>query len=126
MKLVALPLVVILLASTVVAGWRLWQASDTYVIGGEYTVQAGQPIRGDLRAIFAQVSVPEGAHVDGRIFALSSALDLAGAVTGDVLAVASDVAVRPTAQLAFAPRQRGSVSYVILLPEMARIGAAAR
>ncbi len=126
MKLIALPVAVILVISALIAGWHLWQAPDTYVIGGEYTVEPEQPIRGDLRAIFAQVTVSEGAHVDGRIFALSSALDLAGAVTGEVLTVASDVAVRPTAQLASAPRQQGSVSYVILLPQMARIEATAR
>ncbi len=126
MKLVTLPVIAILAIAALIAGWRLWQAPDTYVIGGAYTVVPGQPIRGDLRAIFAQVSVAEGAHVDGRIFALSSALDLAGAVSGEVLAVASDVAIRSTAQLASAPRQQGSVSYVILLPQMARIGASAR
>jgi hypothetical protein len=106
-------------------GWRLSTAPGAYVIGGEYVIVAGEVIHGNLQVLFAQITLEEGARVDGQIIALSSTLDLAGSVGGSVLAVESDVTVRATAELLQAPRQVEAIPFVVLLPQLARTGYAA-
>ncbi len=124
MKTVRAAILVLVLAFAVPVGWRLFSRSNTYVIGGEFTIPASQVIHGDVEALFAQVNLADGARVDGKITAVSSTLDLAGSVGGSVLAVASDVTVRSTAQLVQNPNRVAAIPYVVLLPDMLRTGYA--
>ncbi len=124
MKLISMPIAILVFASALLAGWHLLTQRGSYVVGGEYVVHSGEVVNGNLEALFAQVTLEEGARVDGRIVAVSSALDLAGSVSGDILAIGSDIRVRETAQLMQSPQQVEAIPYVILLPQMARVGAA--
>jgi predicted acyltransferase (DUF342 family) len=122
MKTVAAVILVLFLLSASVAGSRMFLRSDTFIIGGEYTIAATETLHGNLKALFAQVKLADGARVDGQITALSSTLDLAGSVSGAVLGVNSDITVRATAQLAEAPRRVAGMPFVILLPGMLHTG----
>ncbi len=124
MKTVAAAILALFLVSAALAGWRMLSRSNMLMIGGQYTVPAGEVVHGNLRAFFAQLQIADGARVDGKIPAVSSTLDLAGSVGGSVLALGSDVTVRTTAQLAEAPRNLSGIPYVILLPGMLRTGFA--
>lgn len=124
MKLVAAMLALVLLGS-LLASQRFLAQPDTYVVGGTYVIRSGDVLPGNLRAVFAQVIIEEGARVSGRILALSSTLDLSGAVSGAVLAVGSDVTVRQTARLGSAPRRTDILPYVFLLPQILRVGSGA-
>lgn len=121
---VAVLLVVFIFAS--VTGWRLYAEPDSFVVGGSYTVHQGQVIRGNLDGLFSQITLEEGAQVEGQIRVVSSVLDVAGKVGGSISLVGSDLIVRETAELAEDPERLGDIPYVILLPRMARTGGAAR
>lgn len=95
---------------------------DTYVIGGEYTVHEGETIRGNLDLAFAQVTVEAGGRIEGRLRTISSAVKIYGSVGGTILSVESDIAVNESADLQGEPRELGNFPYVLLLPEMARVG----
>ena len=124
MKTVYAAILVLVLAAAALTGWRLLSPADTYVVGGEYAIAASQAIHGNLRVLFAQVKVDDGARVDGKITALSSTLDLAGSVGGSILAIDSDVMIRATAELVENPKHVAAIPYVILLPGMLRTGYA--
>ncbi len=124
MKTVYAAILVLILTAASLTGWRLLSHADTYVIGGEYVIAASQAIHGNLRTVFAQVRLDDGARVDGKITALSSTLDLAGSVGGSILAIDSDVTVRATAELVQNPKHIAAIPYVILLPGMLRTGYA--
>ncbi len=122
MKMIAGAVAVLLLFSASWAGSRLLNPFGALVIGGSCLIQRGETVHGNLYALFAQVTLEDGARLDGKIRSLSSALDLGGTATGDVLAVGSDIRVRDTAHLLETPREVGRVPYVVLLPAMARMG----
>lgn len=124
MKLVALTMVVLVMLVSIMTGWRLLDRSDAYVVGGTYVIRSGEDVTGNVRALFAQVVVEKGARVTGRVLALSSTVDLAGGVGGEVLAVGSDVTVRQTATLGSSPRLVDMIPYVFLFPQILRAGQA--
>jgi len=123
MKIILLGASTLILLTMLLSGWwLLFNSSNAYIIGGAYAVHDGEEVKGDLNLIFAQVELEGGGRVDGRILSFSSALDLNGAVTGDILTIGSDVNVKESAQLKDRPRELDTFPYVILLPQMARIG----
>jgi hypothetical protein len=122
MKTVAAVAMVVFLLSAALEGWRTFTGSDVLIIGGKYTVLASQTLPSNLRALFAQVTLQDGARIEGKITAISSTLDLAGSVDGAVLAVNSDVIVHAGARLAEAPQRVAGIPFVILLPGVLRAG----
>ena len=124
MKMILLPVAIFVLLALSLGGWWGFIHDNTYVIGGEYVINNGDIVKGDLNLIFAQVEMENGGRVDGRILSFSSALDLNGVVSGDILAIGSDIQVEKAAQLREAPREVDAFPYVVLLPRMARIGVA--
>ncbi len=116
MKMIALPIAILLFASASFTGWRLSRQPGSWVVGGEYVVHSGELVSGNVQALFAQVTLEEGARIDGRILSVSSALDLAGTVSGEIVAFGSDVQVRDTASLRLSPRELHAIPYVVLLP----------
>lgn len=72
----------------------------TILVGGEYTVQAGETRAGDMLILFARVQIAEGGQVAGKIRVIGGELDVAGQVSGDIRAYGGDVKVRtPSAQI---------------------------
>jgi hypothetical protein len=122
MKTISTTILLLVLLAVSLTGWRVFSQSNSYAIGGECVIHTGDVVHGDLRAFFAQVTVQDGARVDGSITAISSTLDLAGSVGGSVLAVESDLAVRDTAKLSESPRRVEGIPYVLLLPHIVRTG----
>lgn len=53
-----------------------------YVIGGEYVLQEGETVNGDLYVVFADVTVQEGAYIHGDIFSLCSDVHTQGTIEG--------------------------------------------
>jgi len=49
-----------------------------YVIGGDYVLPEGETLNADLLMVFAQVSVEQGARINGQVISLCSELDLKG------------------------------------------------
>ncbi len=92
------------------------------VIGGEYTLRAGETVHGNLLAVFAQVTIEAGARVDGDVIAHSSLVDLGGQVGRGINALESDVRLRDTAAVQGATRQTDIFGWPIVLPRIARIG----
>jgi hypothetical protein len=122
MKTISAAIALILLLSASLGGWRLLTPPGAYVIGGVSVIPRGEVIQGDLHVLFAQVTVEDGARLDGRIVSISSTLDLAGSVAGEILAIGSDTTIRDSAKLLRSPREVRLIPYVILLPSMARLG----
>ncbi len=122
MKIILLPAAILILLAVSLSGLLLFVKGNAYVIGGAYVVHDGETVKGDLNLIFAQAELERGGQVDGGIMSFSSALDLNGAVTGDILSIGSDIHVEETAQLKNKPREVDAFPYVILLPQMARVG----
>ena len=122
MKIISLPIIILVFVSASLTGWHLLTQRGGYVVGGEYVIRNGEVVSGNLEALFAQVTLEEGARVEGRIVSFSSALDLAGTVRGGILAIGSDITVREAAQLVKSSRRLGRLPYVLLLPQMARVG----
>jgi len=87
-----------------------------FVVGGHYYVGPGQTLDEDVSFFFAQVTIDEGASVDGHVFLFSSALDLGGNVTDGIRGLESDVTVRETAQVAGAVNETGLIHWMLLLP----------
>lgn len=124
MKTISAALAVLLLLWVSLAGWRLLSQPGAYIVGGSSVIHSGEVVDGDLVVVFADVTLEQGAHLNGRVLSVSSALDLAGGVNGDILAVASDLTPRATASLMQAPREVKLIPFVLLLPPVARAGAA--
>jgi hypothetical protein len=61
------------------------------LVGGEYTVQAGETRQGDMLILFARVKVAESGQVAGNIRVFGGVLEIAGQVNGDVHAYGSEV-----------------------------------
>jgi hypothetical protein len=114
---VVLGLALVALAWTAIFPWN-----SVIVIGGQYTLGRGQTLDRDLTALFARVVVEDGARVDGRITGISSDLDLQGAINGDILAIESEVTMRPSCETSGAQREFDAFKYVILFPELLRLG----
>lgn len=114
--------VAVLAVASISASWFGWQRyiqQNGLVFGGVYVVRRGEVLAGDLNVVFAQITVEEGARVQGRIRALSSVLDIAGSVDAPVVALSSDVILRESASLMKPPEQVRGIPYVVLLPRMA-------
>lgn len=78
MKVVMIFMVASLLIGVLLGGFLI-SRDAVYVIGGEYKLESGQDLKGDLYALFADVSVAPGAQVEGRIYSVCSGLKLASA-----------------------------------------------
>jgi hypothetical protein len=65
----------------------------TILVGEQYTVLAGETRQGDMLVLFARVTVAEGGQVDGDIIVVGGVFEIAGQVSGDAHAYASDVSL---------------------------------
>ena len=92
-----------------------------FVLGGQHHIAAGTPLKEDVSFYFAQVTIEEGAQVDGHIFLYSSTLDLRGEVTEDIHAFESDLTFRETAHVEGAIDKTGFIHWTLLLPAIAQL-----
>ena len=92
-----------------------------FVLGGQYHITADTPVKEDMSFYFAQVTIEEGAQVDGHIFLYSSTLDLRGDVTEDIHAFESDLTLRETARVEGEIDETSFIHWTILLPAIAQL-----
>ncbi len=89
------------------------------IIGGEYTVQAGETRSGDMLLIFTRVKVVDGGLVDGNLQVFGSLLEVSGSVNGDIQAYGSDVSIdTPLAQIAGVVNTLGSLRGLPKFPSL--------
>lgn len=91
------------------------------ILGGHYHIDAGEVIDEDIRFYFAQVTVDEGASVDGHVFLFSSTLDLGGDVTENIHAFESDLTVRESARVDGEISEKDLIHWTFLLPAMIQL-----
>lgn len=124
MKILFASFCLLLCLSPILAQTFVPANQDTFVIGGEYRVDQGEILKGNLYLLFAQVTIDQGGRVNGGILSLSSAVEVFGDVDGPVESVESDIDIKETAQVSEIHNRIGTFPYVILLPQMARVGNA--
>jgi hypothetical protein len=95
--------------------------SGESVVGGRHHITSAEALEGDISFYFAQVTVDEGALVNGHIFLYSSTLDLQGHVTEDIHAFESDLTLEDTAQVDGDIDQNEFIHWTLLLPAIAQI-----
>jgi uncharacterized membrane protein len=66
------------------------------VFGGEYTLESGETLEGDLVIFGGQVDLEEGSLVNGNIVLTGGTLDIHGEVNGDVTAVGGVITLHST------------------------------
>lgn len=106
---------------TVVSAPLMALFPGAYVVGGHFYIEPGQTLNEDVSFFFAQVTIDQGASVDGHIFLFSSALDLGGNVTGGIRGLESDLTLRETAQVAGAVDETDVIHWTLLLPAINQI-----
>lgn len=92
-----------------------------FVMGGQYHITPDMKLDEDISFYFAQVTVDEGAQVDGQIFLYSSTLDLRGNVTENIHAFESVLTLRETAHVKGEIDQNEVIHWTLLLPRIAQI-----
>ena len=91
------------------------------VLGGQYHITTDTPLDEDMNFYFAQVTIDEGASVNGHIFLYSSTLDLRGHVTEDIHAFESDLTMHETARVDGDIDQNDFIHWTLLLPAIAQV-----
>lgn len=91
------------------------------VLGGHYRIGPGETLQEDVSFYFSQVTIEEGAQVDGHVFLYSSTLDLRGHITEDIHAFESDLTLRESAAVDGEIDDNDFIHWTVLLPAAARI-----
>lgn len=86
------------------------------IVGGHHYIGPDEKLNEDVRFYFSQVTIAEGAAVEGRVFLFSSTLDLRGDVTEDIRAFESDLTLRKTAHVEGKIDQTDFIHWTLLLP----------
>lgn len=87
-----------------------------FVLGGHYHIGPGETLDDDIRFYFAQVTVDDGAEVNGQVFLYSSTLDLYGNVAQDIHAFESDMTLHENAHVYGKIDQTDLIHWTLLLP----------
>jgi len=92
-----------------------------FILGGHYHIGSGEALKENVSFYFAQVTVDEGASVNGHVFLFSSTLDLRGDVTEDIHAFESDLTLRESAHVDGKIDQTDFIHWTLLLPALAQV-----
>lgn len=110
----------VIIIATLGLGMQTDILPGTLIIGGEYSLPSGQN-PGTLTALFARVTVPDDAIVNGRIFSFSSDISVRGTVTNGIRALESDIILRETGQVTGDVSQKDILHWILLLPSLVQI-----
>ena len=91
------------------------------VVGGHYRITPGEILHEDMHFYFAQVTIDEGASLDGHAFLFSSTMQVSGKVTEDIHAFESDLTLHETANVDGEIEQNDFIHWTLLLPAIAQI-----
>lgn len=92
-----------------------------FVLGGHYHIGPGESFKEDINFYFAQVTIDEGASIDGHVFLFSSTLDLRGNVTKDIRSFESDLILRDNAHVGGFLNENALIHWTLLLPHIAQV-----
>jgi hypothetical protein len=92
-----------------------------FVLGGHYHIGPGESLKEDINFYFAQVTIDEGASIDGRVFLFSSTLDLRGNVTKDIRSFESELTLRDNAHVGGDLNENALIHWTLLLPSIAQV-----
>jgi hypothetical protein len=120
MKIILLTFIVLIFILGITSGLFAAFTRNTYVIGGEYLVKHGETTNRDLVLVFAQVILEEGSHIEGRIYSISSTIDVCGTVAGNISSIESDITFEKTSNVKNISKDKDIFPFVLLLPRMAR------
>jgi hypothetical protein len=93
-KIIGISLIVVvafLIPSAAYAGGLM---DSQVVMGGSFTLQAGETLEGDLLVFGGSATLEEGSTVDGDVFVLGGSASIAGQVTGDLAVFGGSVNLR--------------------------------
>lgn len=92
-----------------------------FVLGGHYHIGPGESLKEDINFYFAQVTIDEGASIDGHVFLFSSTLDLHGNVTKDIRSFESELTLRDNAHVGGNLNENALIHWTLLLPHIAQV-----
>ncbi len=92
-----------------------------FVLGGHYHIGPGESLKEDINFYFAQVTVDEGASIDGHVFLFSSTLDLHGNVTEDIHSFESGLTLRENAHVGGDLDENALIHWTLLLPPIVQV-----
>ncbi len=69
-------------------------ADSKLVIGGNFTLESGEVIEGDLAVIGGDVTLKEGSVVEGDVVVIGGTLDAAGVIQGDLGQLGGNITMR--------------------------------
>jgi hypothetical protein len=92
-----------------------------FVLGGHYHIGPGESLKEDINFYFAQVTIDEGASIDGHVFLFSSTLDLRGDVTKDIRSFESELTLRDNAHVGGDLNENGLIHWTLLLPSIVQV-----
>lgn len=92
-----------------------------FILGGHYRIGTGETLQEDASFYFAQVTIEEGASLDGHLFLFSSTLELGGHVSEDIYAFESDLTLRESARVDGEIDEKDFIHWTVLLPASARL-----
>ena len=74
-------------------------ADDQVVFGGDFVLETGEVLLGDLVLFGGNATLQEGSRVNGDVFLMGGNVTVAGEVTGDVVLMGGNVELLPTANV---------------------------
>jgi hypothetical protein len=92
-----------------------------FVLGGHYHIGPGESLKEDINFYFAQVTIDEGASIDGHVFLFSSTLDLRGDVTKDIRSFESELTLRDNAHVGGDLNENALIHWTLLLPPIVQV-----
>lgn len=92
-----------------------------FVLGGHYHIGPGESLKENINFYFAQVTIDEGASIDGHVFLFSSMMDLRGNVTEDIHAFESELNLRENARVGGNLNENALIHWTLLLPPIAQV-----
>lgn len=92
-------LAVLLLLVAVSPAYAQEGEGNQTIFGRDFTVHAGESIRGDLAVIGGNVTVEEGGYIGGDLAVAGGNAEVAGEVRGDVAALGGDLHLASTARV---------------------------
>ena len=91
------------------------------VLGGQHHITSETALEGNVSFYFAQVTIDEGAQINGQIFLYSSTLDLRGNVAKGIHAFESDLTLHETAHVEGRVDQNDLIHWTLVLPAIVQI-----
>jgi hypothetical protein len=116
-SLLFLSIIVVVFVAATGIGFPAQLVHSSLIVGGQYSLPAGQTTE-NLTVLFANLTVPDDAVLDGSLLSFSSNVDVRGSITDGVRAIESDINFRETAQVDGQINEKDFIHWILLLPNI--------